>query len=125
MANPPHIVVASTRRHWSGAEKQAILAEAADPATTISAVARKHGLHSSLLFRWRRLAEQSKGRRAGSSSSVIGNPPSFIPVALPAPLAPARAGVIEIELAGGHRIRAEGPCDPDALRGAIAALLGR
>ena len=52
MANPSHIVVASTRRHWSGAEKQAILAEAADPATTISAVARKHGLHSSLLFRW-------------------------------------------------------------------------
>jgi hypothetical protein len=37
--NPPHVVVASTRRSWSRDEKRAILAEARDPETTVSAVA--------------------------------------------------------------------------------------
>ncbi|MFF9551220.1 MULTISPECIES: transposase [Methylobacterium] len=58
--NVPHIVIAGTRRRSSPEQKRAILAEADDPATTASAVARRHVLHSSLLFRWRRavLAEQ-------------------------------------------------------------------
>ena len=50
MTNPP-IIVAGTRRSWSPEQKRAILAEADDPATTASVVARRHGLHSSLLFR--------------------------------------------------------------------------
>lgn len=44
----PHIIVAGTRRSWSPEQKRAILAEAGDPATTASAVARRHGLHNTL-----------------------------------------------------------------------------
>jgi len=126
MTNSPHVVVAGTRRVWSPEQKRAILAEADDPATTASEMARRHGLHSSLLLRWRRalLAEQQ--------TSAAAAPPTFIPLALPPPApataaaeVPAGAGLIEIELAGGHRVRAAAGADLTLLQGAIAALLGR
>jgi transposase len=120
---PPHVVVASSRRSWSTEEKRAILAEARDTTTSVSAVARRHGLHTSLLFRWRRDARdegQAPVRPAG---------PTFVPLALPAPTAapvpePA-AGAIEIELAGGHRVRVERGADPALVGSVLAALVGR
>jgi transposase len=124
MTNTPHIVVAGTRRAWSPEQKRAILAEADDPSTTASEVARRHGLHSSLLFRWRRAL------RAGAPAATAASRPSFIPLALPAPPSsvrnePLRPGAIEIELAGGHRLRAEAGAEVALLQGVIAALLGR
>jgi transposase len=122
MTKSPHVVVAGTRRVWSPEQKRAILAEADDPATTASEVARRHGLHSSLLFRWRRalLAEQQASAA----------PPTFVPLALPPPVTtaadvPAGPGLVEIELSGGHRVRAAVGADLALLQGAIAALLGR
>ena len=41
------------RRRWSDEEKAWIVAESLDPATTVSAVARRYGLHASQLFVWR------------------------------------------------------------------------
>jgi transposase-like protein len=38
------------RRRWSDENKARIVAESLDPATTASAVARRHGLHASQLF---------------------------------------------------------------------------
>ena len=113
---PPHLVVAATRRAWSDEEKRAILAEAAATTTSISAVARRHGVHASLLFRWRRAAERTQQS----------TPPIFVPLALPAPTAPpAASGLIEVELSGGHRVRAGPGADPALLRTVIAALLAR
>ena len=91
MTNPPHAVVAGTRRSWSRDEKLAILAEARDAPTSISAVARRHGLHPSLLW-WRRDACNGPGPQQ----------PAFMPLALPGPTCPslperAARGVIEIE----------------------------
>jgi hypothetical protein len=56
--------------------------------------------------------------------------PAFVPVALPAPahaapVAGADHGLIEIELAGGCRIRVTGQVEMEALRRVIAALNGR
>jgi len=124
MTNTAHIVVAGTRRTWSPEHKRAIVAEAEDPATTASEVARRHGLHSSLLFRWRRAL------RTEASPPPVASRPSFVPLALPAPQPPVRdepprPGAIEIELAGGHRLRAEAGADVVLLQGVIAALLGR
>lgn len=124
MTNVSHVVVAGTRRTWSPEQKRAILTEAEDPTTTASAVARRHGLQSSLLFRWRRAL------RAGAAAPTAGSHPRFIPLALPAPPPtvreePSRPGAIEIELAGGHRLRAEAGAEVALLQGVIAALLGR
>ena len=50
---------AGRRRTWSDDEKAAIVAESDGPGTSISAVARRHGLSASQLFTWRRLARQA------------------------------------------------------------------
>ena len=120
--NPPHVTL-STRRVWSTAEKRAIVAEAGEPGATVSMVAQRHNVHSSLLFRWRR-DTLAKTSAAGAPSQ-----PTFIPLALPGPVDPPQtasaAGVIEIDLAGSHRLRTEGNVDAALLRGVIEALVGR
>ena len=81
-----HWVVAETRRKWSDAEKQAIVAEAAQPGANISAVARRHGIKPSLLFRWRQLARDAPIHQTA---------PAFMPVALVLP--PAHSGPVAPE----------------------------
>lgn len=132
-------IVAETRRKWSDTEKQAIVAEAAQPGANISAVARRHGIKPSLLFRWRRLA-----RKAQPSSAA----PAFLPVtlALPpacsepaapeasplpsSPLLAARSEAeedrhddrIEIELGNGRLVRVGAGVSTDALKRIIDLL---
>jgi len=69
-----HAIVADVRRRWSDEEKQAIVAEAAFPGANVSAVARRHGIKPSLLFRWRR-----KAREGGTAPS---SERAFLPVAV-------------------------------------------
>jgi transposase len=122
------VIVADARRRWSRLEKQAIVAECEGSASSVSAVARKHNMASSLLFRWRREFGRSQEPAAGR--------PEFVPVALPAlsgaegPTVPVKAavgnsGLIEIELVGGRRLRVDGSVDAGALRRVIAVLEGR
>jgi len=123
--NPPHIVIASTRRAWSAEQKRAIVAEAEVAGATISAVARHHGVHASLLFRWRRELLEAE------QAAVRPPQPAFVPLALPAPTGGAAVGerssnpMIEIELAGGHRLRADASIEIAVLRSVIEALVGR
>src|SRR3954447_8144021 len=76
------------RRRWTDEEKAWIVAESLDPASTVSAVGRRHGLHASQLFVGRqRLA-----------APVVREAPAFVPVVVaeddPAPA--GAAGRIEI-----------------------------
>src|SRR5215203_1475721 len=64
------------RRRWSLEDKARIVAESLDPATTSSAVARRHGLHASQLFVWRQQLQ-----RSAPSAETIGGP-GFVPVLL-------------------------------------------
>jgi hypothetical protein len=66
-------VVAEARRRWSDAEKHAVVAEAERPGVNISAVARRHGIKPSRLFRWRWLARDREDRQST---------PTFVPVTL-------------------------------------------
>jgi transposase len=122
--SPTHVVVASTRRSWSRDQKRAIIAETREAGTTVSAVARRHGVQPSLLFRWR--SDLLDGERAAAATAQ----PPFVPLALPDPVSMARldrtaGGVIEIELAGGHRLRADASIDVAVLRSLIEALVGQ
>ena len=47
------------RRRFSAADKKRMLDEAAAPGETVSTIARKYGISSSLLFRWRKLREEA------------------------------------------------------------------
>lgn len=123
------IVVVETRRRWSDEERR----EAVEETRTapVSSVARKRGIAKSLLFRWRKEAGLSGKHSDAKKSSA-----SFVAVALPAPLSaaevvagsPPRApdhGLIEIELAGGRKLRVKGPVEVNTLKQVIAVLEGR
>jgi transposase len=111
-------VVAEARRRWSEAEKQAVVAEAERPGVNISAVARRHGIKPSLLFRWRRLARDREDRHS---------PPAFVPVtlALPAPEAPALEAAAGADAPPASPPTAANPEEPDAHRIEIALGNGR
>jgi transposase len=114
-------VIASTRRRWRREQKLAILAEIDAPGGSVSEVARRHALHTSLLFRWRR--ELSRRKPSAPASPVQG----FVPVRLPppsvpAPQAPARSGSIEVVLVGGRTIRVGADVDTGALLRIVEAL---
>lgn len=124
MSNPTHVVVAGTRRAWTREQKQAVLAEAKNAATTVSAVARRHGIAPSLLFRWRREAVDAE------RAAALPPQPAFVPLCLPGPVSTdscerTQPGTIEVELATGHRLRADASVDIGVLRTLIEALVGR
>jgi transposase len=116
-------VVVSTRRSWAVWEKRAIVDEAQRATGSISAVARRHGITPSLLFRWRRELRQQ------DHSPERPPAPAFVPLALPSPaepppLPPASGGVVEVEWAGG-RVRIAGPVDRDTLVAVLGIVVGR
>mgnify|MGYP002336291619 CR=1 FL=1 len=115
-------VVAETRRKWSAAERKQIVAET--EAASVSSVARRHGVATSLVFRWRREAG------VGGKKSARKPGTAFVPVTLPAlahaaAVAGADRGLIEIELGQGRRIRVTGAVETEVLRRVIAVLEGR
>jgi transposase len=101
------------RRRWPRAEKERIIAAALAPGAVASEVAREAGIHTSQLFRWR---QQLCGPSATSAS--------FAPVAVVSDAAvPVSAtSTIEIELAGGTRMRITGAADPAVVSALIAGL---
>ncbi len=119
-----HTVVASTRRSWAAWEKRAIVDEAQRATSSISAVARRHGITPSLLFRWRRELLQQQ------HSAEPPPAPAFVPLVLPAPVEvqrpseESRGGVVEVEWAGG-RVRIAGPVDLTTLVAVLSILAGR
>lgn len=117
------VIVADARRRRTQAEKEAIVAELNSSGGTVSAVARKHNIAASFLFRWRRELGAKNG--AGRAEAVR----SFVPVALPAPVckpdsfsSSMAGGPIEIVLANGRRVVVSGNVDVGALRRVIEAL---
>ena len=98
------------RRRWSRAEKERIVAATLEPGAVASEVARAAGIHTSQLFRWRQQLCGPTGAAAG-----------FSPVAI-VPGTAAAPAVIEIEFAGGARVRIAGTADPATVSALIAAL---
>lgn len=59
------------KRHWSAAEKVAMVAETEAPGVTVSLVARRHGIDPQQLFYWRRLVAQGALTAAGHEEEVV------------------------------------------------------
>lgn len=113
-------IVAETRRVRSEAEKRAIVAEASEGHRNTSAVARRHGIKPSLLFRW---------KKQFAADPVLDDRPkpasSFAPVmALPSPVPKmaAHQSQIEIEVSGGRKVRVGADIDTVVLKRIVAAL---
>ena len=122
---PRYTHVATTRRKWSRDEKRSIIAELDAPGASVSEVSRRHGIHTSLLFRWRR---EGAAPRA-SVTAVRSQPAAFLPMTLSAPMPPPLPpksmpppARIEIQLTNGRVVRVDASVDADALVSIIAAL---
>jgi transposase len=96
------------RRRWPLSEKERIVAAAMAPGAVASEVARAAGIHVSQLFRWR----QQLCTRGGG--------PDFAAVTI-AQSVPG-SGIIEVEFAGGARLRIGGPIDAATVSAAITAV---
>lgn len=124
------------RRRWTEEQKLRLVAETFRPGASLSAVARRHGVHSSVLFRWRRrFTEPAPGgdtalvplaahgpdlvpvRVLAAPEAALSPPPAAVPVSTA-----VAAGLIEIELGQGQRVRVDRHVDADALRRVLGVL---
>ena len=110
------------RRRWSDDEKARIVEETLGPSARVAEVARRNGVSASLVFGWRRLARDGLlGRGVPALMPVeIVAPPPAPPPSVPRPK--RAAGLIEIELPQGLRLRVGRDVDGDALRRVLDAL---
>ncbi|HSO23266.1 MAG TPA: transposase [Chondromyces sp.] len=128
------------RRIWADDEKRMICRQAQLPGISVSQVARRYDVNANLVFTWLRDARFAPERTeppiealaVETDAAMSDATPAFLPVELVAesdatpspdgPSEPRPAGVMEIVLAGGHRLRVEGAYDPDALARFLRAL---
>lgn len=118
------ILVRRTKRLWTDEEKRSICFQTATPGVSVAQVARRYAVNANMVFKWLR-----DPRYAPEASSVpsLSEEARFLPVEIvaeaKAPAAtPAAANHIEVELAGGHRMRISGSYDPEALARLIRDL---
>jgi transposase len=135
----------SGRRRWTAEEKRGIVEETRAPGCLVSVVARRHDINANLLFKWKRQEE------AGQPERRLLEGPEFVPIGVvgrsgdggPALLArmpgvedgkpprecherlETRAGMIEIDLPDGARVRVDAFVDGRALARVLSALKRR
>ncbi len=115
------VIAGSTgRRRYAREQKFQLVEETLAPDASVVEVARRADVDPSLLYRWRR-------QMLGAQPRV----PAFTPVRitaeapispLPPPLEP---GVIDVEIAGGTRVRVTGAPQPATIAAVLAALTRR
>ncbi|XDA97956.1 transposase [Sulfitobacter sp. LCG007] len=113
-----------TKRLWTDAEKRSICFQTRTPGVSVSQVARRYAVNANLIFKWLR------DPRYAPDAALVAPPEEkarFLPVEIvaetrSAPAAPAAENHIEIELAGGHRMRISGSYDAEALARLIRGL---
>ena len=118
------------RRRWSEEDKRRLVAETFGPGGAVHGVARRSGVSPSQLFAWRKLyrAGPEIERTVPALPSVPGFAAVEIAPATPpsvADVVPAPSGLIEIELAGGGRVRISGVADPAVVTAALRVLVRR
>ena len=114
---------AEPRRRFTDDDKARIVSEAMMPGASVSDVAKRHRVCSSLVYRWRRVL-----LRGGVPVEVPQLPaPAFVPVEVastpaspqPEPLGP---GVVEVVSSGGQRVRLAPPIDARVLKAMLAGF---
>lgn len=102
------------RRKWSDDEKRMICAQARMPGVSVAQVARRYDVNANQIFNW------MKDPKFAADDPAHEDDARFLPVEIvaePAPVSPPieATGVIELELANGHRLRISGSYDPEAI----------
>ena len=121
------------RRLWSDEEKRSICYQTAAPGVSVAQVARRYAMNANMVFKWLRdpryapepgpVIDECATDAVGFLSVEIVDRPQSEEPASTADRAPA-SGTIEIDVAGGHRLRIVGAYDPEALARLIRGLSG-
>jgi transposase-like protein len=116
-AGAPETPAKSTRRNFSAAEKLAIVLEVDRTGKTVSSVARRHRIVTSVLFRWRAELGFGKEKRSKLARVEVANEASDgpSPLVLHDLLLPPD-GMVAVELPDGRRVFAPADADPDVVR---------
>lgn len=110
----PTAPAAPIRRFFSDEEKLAIARETEQPGAKVSAVARKHGIVTGLLFRWRVQFGIGQKKRAKLAHVVLADNAAETQVLRNLVRPPE--GMVAVDLSDGGRVFAPVGSDPDAVR---------
>ena len=128
-------VVRRMRRLWTDEEKRSICLQTMAAEVSVAQVARRYALNANMIFKWLRDARYAPGSVQGAVDV-----PVFLPVEIVNPTRSEAARLVvpnsvlpnsvlpdcllEIEIAGGHRLRVSGSYDPEMLARLIRGLSG-
>ena len=121
------------RRNFRMADKKRIVAEAMAPGASVSGIARRYGIDTPLLFRWKREFAPPPSEPVFLPVTVSDGPDPDQAGAHSAPACAQVAGPIiverspqeiEVELVGGRRVRFARDVEAETVRAMIALLEG-
>jgi len=119
-----------TKRLWTDEEKRSICFQTTAAGVSVAQVARRYAMNANMIFDW--LRDPRYAPDPETVEDLVVETPCFLPVEIverpleddtsstPDPK-PAQCA-IEIDIAGGHRLRIIGSYDPEALARLIRGL---
>jgi transposase len=122
-----------SRRRHSMQHKLRVVRESLEPGVSTREVARRHGLHESLVGVWRRRYGQEGLQQAAGGAAAVKLLPVHLPVQAPDQATQAHtsviarsagAGAIHIEFSQGHRLSVRGEVCASTLSALIRELSG-
>tara|TARA_B100000378_G_C17803300_1_gene328144 strand:+ start:139 stop:504 length:366 start_codon:yes stop_codon:yes gene_type:complete len=117
-----------TKRLLTDEEKRSICLQTTASGVSVARVARRYALNANVIFKWLRDPRYAPAAPAEPDEAcflpveIVDRPMHDDSEAAAGPV-PA-AGTIEIDTAGGHRLRISGAYDPEALARLIRGLSG-
>ena len=119
-----------TRRQWTAKDKRRIVREAQRPGAVRQEVAQRHGIHVSLLTRWRaeQMSKASGGKKPASTVRLLpvqvrkSRPSRGATAPIPAVIAGTEVGTMEVGFPTGRRLTVRGVVDGRLLRTMIEEL---
>lgn len=131
---PSAVAMPEGRRNFRVSDKKRIVTEATAPGASVSGVARKYGIDTRLVFRWKRQFAPPPPEPVFLPVTVSNGPEqSMHSCANTLPASPQTPGPviverpsseIEVELVGGRRVRFSRDMEPEAIRTMIELLEG-
>jgi transposase len=117
-------VARRTKRLWTDEEKRSICFQTTTPGVSVAQVAQRYAVNANLIFTWLRDARYAPdpSPAPGLSEGARFLPVEIVEAVKISPVAATTNNHIEIELAGGHRMRISGSYDPEALSRLIRGL---
>ena len=119
-----------TKRLWTDEEKRSICFQTTAAGVSVAQVARRYAMNANMIFKW--LRDPRYAPDPETVEVAVAETPCFLPVEIvdrprnedtvSTPDAEPARSAIEIDIAGGHRLRIIGDYDPEALARLIRGL---